>query len=523
MNDEGRVDELNLDSNGRTSTKIFLWLSQPLREVWCFIGWILATSVFFAVTKLMGGPTQGDVAVSAYSTWSIAHGHLACAYSPPSTHPFPTFASPYTLIAPLYPLVSGAILGITHRWGDIPFPTTAQLGPNCSHAFDEMFKWSLKSNVIVSTIDVGYLMWFPLLIGAILLLRATKRGGTRWEPVTLIGLALLPPLLECLLMYFHPQDILALGLALSSLAFGLRGKWIWAGVMLGLAFTSNQFVLLIAVPLVVVIPNRERIKWAIAAAVGVAIIVLPLAVVTTGRSLRWSVIGSSYVAPPKGIAGGTLMRDIPLSPNELLLCARILPLVGAMFLAFWAKRRLGEGILNAVPLLSLVATALSLRLVCEVNLWGYYFAGSALFIVINEVVQGRVRGQVIAWLALLTLAFNPVPWGFATNGQSWGLSAIEAMPNVFVICALLIILIDALHGRVRWYIISWFVLVCLTLVKNPYSHAALRTAMPNWFWQVVLVPITFGLAVSPLIKSVRAMKETSGAAEGAVRPEFPSS
>ena len=406
------------------------------------------------------------------------------------------------MVAPLYPLIAGTVLGIAHAWRSAPFPTTAQLGPGCSHALVAMYHWSFTSNIIGPTINAGYLMWLPLMIGAIVLLRAGGHGRTRWEPVTLIALAILPPVLECLLSYFHPQDLLAVGLALCSLAFAIRGKWAWAGALLGLAFLSNQFVLLVAAPMVVVVPNRARLRFILAGAAAVVVVVAPLAIVTSGRAIKWSILGSGNEPPPKGSYGGTFMRNLALSPHELLLCARILPIVCALALAWWAKRRLGDASLGAVPLLSLVATSLAFRLVFEVSLWGYYFAACAVLIVINDVIRGRIRGHVIAWLALFTLVYNPVPWGFYTNGRSWGLTALEAMPNIFIIGALLLIIVDVLRRHVRWYVVAWFVLVALTLVKNPYSHAVLRTAMPNWFWQIVLVPITIALAVSPLIDLV---------------------
>jgi hypothetical protein len=372
-----------------------------------------------------------------------------------------------------------------------------------------MFHWSSTTDVIVPTINLGYLMWLSLMVGAILLLRAGGRGRTRWEPFLLLGLAVLPPALECLVTYFHPQDVLAIGLALCSLAFALRQRWIWAGVMLGLAFTSQSFILLIAAVLIVVVPNKDRIRFALASVVTVVFIVAPLALVTSGRALKWSAIGSGSVSP-KGTAGGTVMREIGRNPHLLLVGARALPIVCAFFLALWAKRRLGDGALRAVPFLSLIATALALRLVFEVSLWGYYFAASVVLIVINDVIQGRVRGHVVALLALFTLVYNPVPWGFAPNGQSWDLAVREAMPNVFVIGALLLILADVVRRRVRWYIVAWLALVCLTLVKNPFSHALLRTALPNWFWQVVLVPITIALAISPLLQSIKSPADTIG-------------
>jgi hypothetical protein len=502
---EGRQSASHRWTSSEVSVKLYSWLSQPLTGWWCFIGWLVATIVFVAVTAILGGPVQGDSSVSVYSTWSIAHGHLSCAYSPRGTYDFPAFARPFALIAPLYPLLSGAVLGVTHATNAVPFPTSTHMGTNCSHAFVAIYQWALHSNVIMNTIRVGYLMWLPLMVGAVLLLRALGRGRTRWEPTCLVLLAILPPVLECLLSYFHPQDLLAIGLALCSLAFALRGKWVWAGVMLGLAFTSNQFALLVAVPLVVIVPSRERVRFVLAGLVAATLIVVPMAIVTSGRSLKWSLTGSGFSSPSS--AGGTLLRDVGLSEHALLWTARVLPIAFALLLALWAKRRLGSAVLKAVPLLSLVATALALRLVFEVNLWGYYFAASAVLIVITDVAIGRIRGTVIAWLALFTLAYNPVPWGFASNGQSWGLGAREVMPTYFALGAVVLILFDVFRHRLRWYLVAWFVVVLLTLVKNPYSHALLRTSMPNWFWQVVLVPITIALAISPLLNAARLVPE----------------
>ncbi len=497
----GASDVAGMATHRNTSLRVYAWLNQPLATSWCLIGWVTATIVFVTVVHVFGGPTQDDVSVSAYSTWAVAHGHLACAYSPLSSQYFPPIASPYTMIAPLYPLISGAVLAITRGWGSAPFPTSAELGQGCSHALVAMMHWSFSTNVIGPTIEVGYLMWIPVLFGAILLMRATGRGRTRWEPMSLIGLAVLPPVLECLVIYFHPQDLLAIGLVMSSLGFFVQRRWIWAGAMIGFACTAHPFALLAAAVLLVVIPNKERIRFAVSGVAAVALIVVPLAVVTSGRALKWSVLGSGYAPPPSGAAGGTVMREIGLNPHVLLASARILPIACAFLLALWARRKLGDSVLSPVPLLSLVATAVATRLVFEVSLWGYYFAASVTLIIINDVVQGRVRGHVVALIALFTLVFNPVPWGFATNGSSWGLTAREAMPNVFVIGALILILIDVWRRHVRWYVVAWLGLVCLTLIKDPFSHAALRTSLPNWFWQVLMIPILLFLAASPLIKA----------------------
>ncbi len=517
LEDASKAGTLVTDSALRRdrSVQIYLWLARPLSTRSCFVGWLVSTILFIAATAVLGGPVQGDAAVSVYSTWAIAHGHFACAYSPRGTYDFPPFVRPYAMIAPLYPLISGGLLGLMHATNTVPFPTTAQLGRNCSTALVAIYHWSFRSDLIVNTIRCGYLVWLPLLGGAILLLRAGGRGRSRWEPATLCSLALLPPVLECLLTYFHPQDLLALGLVLGSLGMVVKSKWVWAGIFMGLAFTSNQFVILAAVPLLVVAPTRERIRFALTTIASAAAIIGPISVLTSGRVLRWSLLGSGF-SPPQSGTGVTLLRELRLSQNTELLVSRTLPIVCALVIAIWAKRRLGKSVLRATPLLSLVATAFAMRLVFEVSLWGYYFAACAVLIVVNDVIIGRVRGHVIAWLALFALVYDPIPWGFASNGQSWGLGVREALPSWFAVGALVLILFDAVRRTVRWYIVAWLVLVCLTLVNDPFAHGQLRTSMPNWFWQVVLVPLTIFLAVSPLFAEARTVGKVLTSSAGDV-------
>jgi hypothetical protein len=114
-------------------------------------------------------------------------------------------------------------------------------------------------------------------------LRASGRGRCGWEPVTLLLVAIVPPGLLCVRPYFHPEDLLALGLALGGLACTRRGSWAWAGVLLGLSFTSQQFVLLIIAPLVVVAPSNRRLPFAGSAIISAMLVVGPMILLTSGR------------------------------------------------------------------------------------------------------------------------------------------------------------------------------------------------------------------------------------------------
>jgi hypothetical protein len=206
---------------------------------------------------------------------------------------------------------------------------------------------------------------------------------------------------------FHPQDLLAMGLVLGGVACVRRSWWVWAGVLFGLAVTSQQFALLVVAPLFVVAPANRRIRFAAAVLGTAALVVLPMVAVTSGRALGPVLIGSGNTPS----VGGTVLWELHLHGAVLVGLSRVLPIILAMTLASWAVRRLGTAVLEPVPLMALVATSLSLRLVFEQNLFGYYFTALAVSLVLLDVIRGRIRGQLVLWITLVTpLAFNPSPW-----------------------------------------------------------------------------------------------------------------
>jgi hypothetical protein len=394
---------------------------------------LAATVVFVGLIEYLGGPSGDDAFESLYSTWAIAHGHLSCAYFAGNTDGFP-------FRAPLYPLFSGAFAAIIRLGHGVPFPSQSQLGPHCSSSLAAMTQWSYQSGVGQSSVRLGVLSWFVLMAGLVALLRATGRGRCGWEPTALVFVASVPAVFMCIERYFHPEDLMAMGLALGSLACVKGGRWAWAGVLLGLAFTSQQFVLLIVAPLIVVAPRNRKIRFAGSAIGSAALVVAPLAVLTSGRVIN-AVLGAGSTPA----LGHTVLAAFHFHGMLLLTLSRIVPLIFALALAWWAARRLGTAILEPVPLISLVATALTFRLVFEINLFGYYFMAVAVSLIVLDVIRGRIGMYLVGWLALLTLAFDPVQSG-----------------------------------------------------NDPLS-----LLVPVWFWQILLVPAAVALAAGPLISAAR--------------------
>jgi hypothetical protein len=408
--------------------------SQRLSRWRCAFGWLAASVLFLGVVSLLGGPTSGDGAQSFFSTWAIAHGDPACAYGNWG----------FSGIAPLYPLLSGAVSAATRIGHGVPFPSSTQLGPHCSAAVATLDRWYSQSGALTPTVRVGYLGWLVLIAGVVALLRASGRGRRGWEPIALVLIACCPPVFMCVQSYFHPEDLVAMGLALGGLASARRGWWLWSGALLGLAISTQQFALLVVAPLFVLAPRHQKIRFAASTIGAGALVMLPMIVLTSGRVVKSLSGTSATVSGSRGTAVTTVLSALHLHGFVLFTSSRLLPLALALALGWWAQRRLGSAASDPVVLMSLVATSFLLRLLFEVNLYGYYFMAATVALILLDVIGGRIRLSLIAWVALVTLAFPPLPW-----------------------------------------------------VNDAFTHAP-----PIWVRQIVLVVLALGLATSPLRRAV---------------------
>jgi hypothetical protein len=408
--------------------------SGPLSRWHCGFGWLVVSVLFLGVVRLLGGLTSGDGAESFFSTWAIAHGDPSCAYG----------SWGFSGIAPLYPLLSGAVSAVVRIGHGVPFPSPAQLGPHCSAAVVAMNRWEAKSGAFMPTVRIGYLGWLVLVAGVVALLRSSGRGRCGWEPIALALIACSPPVFMCVQTYFHPEDLVAMGLVLGGLACARRDRWLWSGVLLGLAVASQQFALLAVAPLFVVAPRTQKLRFAGSTIVAGALITLPMIVITSGRVVK-TLSGTGATGSATNFSGvTTVLSALKLHGFLLLATSRILPIVLAMALGWWAQRRLGAAARDPVPLVSLIAASFILRLLFEVSMYGYYFMAATVTLIVLDVIGGRIRLSLIAWIALVTLAFPPLPW-----------------------------------------------------VNDAATYAP-----PVWIRQVVLVVFALGLAASPLIRAV---------------------
>jgi hypothetical protein len=314
-----------------------------------------------------------------------------------------------------------------------------------------MTRWSNETHALTPTLRFGYLGWFALAAGVVAVMRSSGRGRNGWEPAVLIAVACTPPVFMCLQNLFHPQDLLAMGLLLLGVSCAQRGAWVWAGIFMGLAFASQQFALLAVALLFVLVPAKRRVGFCVSAVATVVVIVIPLMALSSGRALRVALTGSGESGP----LSTSIEWELHLTSSSATDVLRALPVLAVVVLAFWARRRLSNAVMEPVVLFSLLATTMALRLVFEGGLYGYYFMAGAVAIVVLDFIRRTFRIEVILWLALVALVFSPLPWG----------------------------------------------------------HDRLTYGVNMWVWQLVLVPPTVWLAVSPLIGRIKRQRSSAPLAE----------
>ena len=444
-----------------------------------------------------GGPAVGDAWEIIYPTWAASHGQLVCMY-PPHPPGVTTFA------APVYPLIAGGIGFVTRIGSSAPFPSGPALGHDCSKAVVAMIHWSQRGGAVWPTLWAGCVVWLFLMVGLILLLRASGRGRSGWEPTALVIVACLPPVWFCVEMFAHPQDLIALGFALAAMACALRSRWIGAGILIALAMLTQQYTLLVAIPLFFVAPVRRRLPYLLAAAGTAAVIAVPLILLaTSGTAARSIFAGSGASGGDRGHRDVGVPREAVGAP--LLLASRLPPLLLSAALSWFVVRRLGRSALQPAVLISLVAVSLSLRLVFEDNIFSYYYMALAVTLVALDVVRGRIRETLVAWVAMVTLVYTEnfvIVWR-----QSWDQGARHWLPVIVMVAGLVMIIRNVLRHRVGWNVVMWAAAVVTALVMWPVSNDPLYHQPVTWLWQVVLVGIGVALAAGPLRTLMRQHSE----------------
>ncbi len=474
-------------------------LDRPVRPFALVMGWIGSTVLFLLVATGLGGPTEGDSSEVVYGTWAIAHGHLGCVYPVVAPHLPLGLADPFALAAPLYPILAGVVAAVLRIGHTVPFPSGHALGPDCVHGFTLAFRWSSVSGAILPTVRLGYLTWVVVLAGATYLVRGTSRRGTGWEVATGFLLAVAPPIVMCITYYFHPQDLLAMGLVLFGLGATVRDRTLAAGVWLGLALTAQQFAVLAIVALLVLVGRARVVRLLAGVAAAVLVVDGPFVAVSGFRAVKTVLLGSSRVGSDIAAHGGTVVFSLGLTGIPDFLLARVTPIVAAALVAWLVGRTTTARPLRPYLIVAAVTAALSCRLVFEVNLFGYYFMACAVGLLLGEVLRGQVGRDVLAFAGLFVVGMNPEHIALISNLTTYGLSLYYDLPIVVLGLGVLTLLYDAVRRRFSPTLVLWLALVTLAGQTHLFGRYNPYWSFPEWAWQIVLV----GYLVAILARRLR--------------------
>jgi hypothetical protein len=97
-----------------------------------------------------------------------------------------------------------------------------------------------------------------------------------------VALLVLNPMVENAMQYGHPEEVLGAALCAGAVLAAIRGRPVWAGVMLALAVTTKQWAALAVVPVAIALPRVHR-RAALAALAVAAVLTVPFLVANWQR------------------------------------------------------------------------------------------------------------------------------------------------------------------------------------------------------------------------------------------------
>jgi Glycosyltransferase family 87 len=287
-------------------------------------------------------------------------------------------------------------------------------------------------------------------LGVWLVARMRSRASPKLARGVALGLCVANPISLNALEIGHPEEILGAGLCVGALLLASRGRWLWGGLLLGLAIANKEWALLALGPVLLVLPARRRLPClASAGAVGAALLAPLILVGSSGFVASTRALASAtgeifqpwqvwwfFGAPNHVPAASGATRVVPigaalsthpqwrLAPAWLsgvthpLILAIGLGLAGAVWLQ--RRRRDGTGIASERDGLLLLALVLLLR--CLLDDWDvmYYLLPFVFALLAWEIAGPAKRPPVLALssTALAWLSFQWLPEHASPDAQA---------------------------------------------------------------------------------------------------------
>ena len=219
------------------------------------------------------------------------------------------------------------------------------------------------------------------------------------------------------------------------MAFALRDRWLVAGVLVALGVMSQEFAILVAVPLFFMAPGKRRREFFVGVTSTVILALAALATVSSPRLVWDALFGSIYTS-----TSDTVVMTLHLHGSALVFITKVLPVLISVVVSWWVVARRSFA-LRPVVLTSLVAVSLTLRLVFEQNMFGYYYMALAVTLVGLNVIEGRIRSSLVAWLVMVFLTYlaGTTTTFVQLQRASWGNEAQQIAAPLVALLAVAII------------------------------------------------------------------------------------
>jgi hypothetical protein len=270
-----------------------------------------------------------------------------------------------------------------------------------------------------------------------------------------VGICVANPMTLQALETGHPEELLGACLCVVAVLLALRGRALWAGVLLGLAIANKEWALVAAGPVLLALPVRERrpIGLCLAGAtatVGVVLGPLLLASKAFATNVGATAIVSSSIFQPWQVwwffgwhgplvhRGATALHGYRVGPTWASTISHplvvVVGLAAAATLWRWRRRHGGADRMGGAeaPLLLL---ALVLLLRCLLDTWdtGYYMLPFTIALLTWETVGLRrapiltLAGVLAPWIALAQLSHTLSPDQQSALFLAWTLPLAGAL------------------------------------------------------------------------------------------------
>jgi hypothetical protein len=382
--------------------------------------YIAALGAFIGVVTVRGGPSVGDAYGVTRPASALADGNLTAA-SRASLLPQPPG---YALLASPFVLAFRPLIG-SPTWcdGRVP-PVTRRFLWYCAPDQLATQRWYRSQAVL------GILAWVVLAFGCIRLLRAAGVGGGPAEILLVLVLAAIPAASDGIVLTFHPQDLVSVGLASAGLAEALRRRWVATGVLFGIAFLCKQFAVLPLVAVLAAAPGwRPRSRVVLPALVVVGCGILPFLVVDWAGT--WSTLRAVNAGGAVNVTSGTVLGLTHLTESTKLVIARDGPVFLAVVMGLWARWRARDRLLSPVSLIGLATACLAGRLVAELWFSSYYLLAVSAGLLVLDFAAKRRPVLSFTWIALTGVLVEQAG-GIPTTAWAAALAFCAALAAVVI-------------------------------------------------------------------------------------------